>query len=218
MIVVAPVTRVRILGVVPDVRLVRPDESQLPTVFTFTKSVAAGNHLAIRARADVPNVPSTVRETIARIWGSGRTGEGYNVTAWVASANAEYRARSVMLLLMALFSLPVAAVGLAGTVAHVCAERQYEFAVRLALGSTSHALRRLVLKQFAALAAVGLVTGVALALVLARSMGALLFGIASADTRVIGAVVTAMAAITAIAVIIPAAGATSFVNMRALKE
>lgn len=72
-------------------------------------------------------------------------------------------------------------VGIYGVVSYVVSQRTREIGVRMALGASSGSVRRMVVRQGFALAAAGVVGGVAVALVLSRVMGALLFGVGSTD-------------------------------------
>jgi hypothetical protein len=79
------------------------------------------------------------------------------------------------------FALLIAAVGLYALVAGGVAERTREIGVRLALGSTSGGVLRLVMGDGARLGVVGLGLGLAGALGVARAMGRLLYGLSPGD-------------------------------------
>jgi predicted permease len=218
MVVRAPYQRVRIVGVISDVRVERPDEPPVPTLFVFTKAATAGGRLMIRVRGDSIALAPMVRDAMRGAWGSERTAEVFSVENWVEAATADYRARVVVLTLMVLFSIPVSGLGLIGAVTHVCTERRYEFAVRVALGSTPRALRYLLLKQFAALGAIGLSAGAVGAIAIGNAMAVLLFGVAAEDPRVALFVAAGMITMVSAAVLIPAAAVTSPELGVALKE
>jgi hypothetical protein len=90
--------------------------------------------------------------------------------------------------------------------------------VRVALGSTPRALRYLLLKQFAALGAIGLSAGAVGAIAIGNAMAVLLFGVAAEDPRVALFVAAVMITMVSAAVLIPAAAVTSPELGVALKE
>lgn len=202
-IIVAPSRRIKVLGVVADIRLARPDEAPVATVFSFFKSRSVGYHVMVRARDDRVSLAPVLRDTAARIWGLRSTGELVRVLDAIHDANSGYRARATVIALIAMCSLPIAALGLLGAVAHECSERRHEFAVRLALGSTPMNLRAVLVRRFAAQAALGLTAGVAIGVGAGRSMEAMLFGVSSADLWTVVGVLAMMAFVLGVAIVVP---------------
>jgi ABC-type antimicrobial peptide transport system permease subunit len=78
-------------------------------------------------------------------------------------------------------ALILGAVGLYGMLAYVVAERRREIGVRMALGATTGAVRRMVVAQGAKLVVIGAVIGVAAALASTRALGTLLYGVKAVD-------------------------------------
>jgi len=105
-------------------------------------------------------------------------------------------------------ALLLAALGLYGVTSYAVSRRQTELGIRMALGAAPTGVVRLVLARVALLVTVGLVTGVALALVLikvsANRVEGLLFGIELKDPLTFAAAAVILAAIGALAGFIPA--------------
>ncbi|MGH7477311.1 MAG: FtsX-like permease family protein [Longimicrobiales bacterium] len=104
------------------------------------------------------------------------------------------------LVLMAAFAavaLMLAALGLYGVLAYTMRQRTQEIGIRIALGATASHVRMLVLHQAAVVVGLGLVVGIAGALVLGRWLSALVFEISPRDPRIFLAtsLVLAMAAL-----------------------
>ena len=93
-----------------------------------------------------------------------------------------------MLAVAAAMALGLGVVGIYGVMAYIVSQRTREIGIRLALGAQPTALKRMFVRQGLALVAVGLVGGLAGAIVLTRLMVSLLFGVSALDvTTYIGA-------------------------------
>ena len=80
-------------------------------------------------------------------------------------------------------ALILGAVGLYGVLSYVVAERTREIGVRMALGATAGAVRRMVVSQGAKVVLVGAVVGVAAALASTRLLEALLYEVEGGGSR-----------------------------------
>ncbi|HEX5435794.1 MAG TPA: FtsX-like permease family protein, partial [Gemmatimonadaceae bacterium] len=96
-------------------------------------------------------------------------------------------------------ALLIGAVGLYGVVSYMVSLRAHDMAVRIALGAQPAVLRRQVLRQAVAVAAVGIVLGLGAAVMVTRFLSALLFGVAPTDPATLfgAAVVMTAVAVTA---------------------
>ncbi|HKJ92715.1 MAG TPA: ADOP family duplicated permease, partial [Longimicrobiales bacterium] len=107
-----------------------------------------------------------------------------------------------------LLALLLAAVGLYGVVSYSVAQRTHELGVRMALGAGRGKVLRMVVRQGARLAAVGLVLGAAAALVVTRFVTHMLYGVSATDPLTFAGVVLLLGATAALASLIPAHRAT----------
>jgi putative ABC transport system permease protein len=121
------------------------------------------------------------------------------MTDVVARSTARTSFTLELLEIAAALALLIGAVGLYGVVSYMVRLRARELAVRLSLGAEPRALQRLVLKQAAAVAAVGIALGLAAALVGTRFLAALLFGVAPDDPATLLGAAAVMAGVTAAA-------------------
>jgi putative ABC transport system permease protein len=106
-------------------------------------------------------------------------------------------------------ALLLGAVGLYGVLSYVVAQRTREIGVRMALGATAAAVRRLIVSQGARVVLIGVVIGVGVALVSTRLLGTLLFGVKAVDPVVFAAMSLMMLAIGLLASYMPARRASS---------
>ena len=109
-----------------------------------------------------------------------------------------------LILLAALISLFLGAVGIYGVLSYVATQRTGEMGVRLALGADAGGVRKIILSQGMVLAGMGIGVGLVGAALLGRVLSSLLFGVSPWDpvTLVGGSLVFLVAA--AMASLIPA--------------
>jgi ABC-type antimicrobial peptide transport system permease subunit len=115
-------------------------------------------------------------------------------------------------------ALILGAVGLYGVLSYVVAERTREIGVRMALGATAGAVRRLVMSQGARVVLVGLVLGVGAALASTRLLGTLLYDVKAVDPVVFGAMSLVMSAIGLLASYMPARRASKVDPIESLRS
>jgi ABC-type antimicrobial peptide transport system permease subunit len=96
------------------------------------------------------------------------------------------------------------AVGLYGVLSYVVAERTREIGVRMALGATASAVRRMVVSQGARVVLIGALVGLAVALASTRFLETLLFGTEAVDPVVFVAMSIMMIGIGMLASYVPA--------------
>jgi putative ABC transport system permease protein len=118
------------------------------------------------------------------------------------TASPAFQAR--LLSIFAVAALALTIVGIYGVMAYAVTRRTREFGIRLALGSSSQDVVRLVVIKAAVLALVGVAIGVAGALALTRVLGQLLFEVTPTDPPTFITVVILLAAAALTAAAIPA--------------
>jgi putative ABC transport system permease protein len=144
--------------------------------------------ITIRAAAPVDASLPVIRSTLAEVWGDAPARRFGLMRDEVDRNLAPYRARSILLGLIAVFSLPLAALGLAGGMLALVRSREQEMAIRIALGADPAGARRRVTVQGLSVVAAALVPGVALGAVLARVVAHQLFEVEPADPASMAAV------------------------------
>jgi putative ABC transport system permease protein len=116
-----------------------------------------------------------------------------------------------------LAGLLLAAVGLYGIVAFSVSRRIREIGVRVALGADRRSVLRLILREGLALAAAGVLLGLALAAVATRLLSSLLFGISPLDPITFAATSAILVATALAASYIPARRAAGTDPMESLR-
>jgi predicted permease len=114
-------------------------------------------------------------------------------------------------------ALLLACVGLYGVMSYTVAGRTREIGVRMALGARRADVLRLVLRESLLLVAIGLATGIPLALAATRLLNSFLFGLKSTDPLSLIAVIVLLGMVAAVAGFIPARRAARINPMVALR-
>jgi len=115
-----------------------------------------------------------------------------------------------MVALFAATALLLAGLGVYGTISFLVNEQSREIAIRLALGAQRRTIRRMVSRQGIGLAAAGAGVGLAGALIVARLMAGLLYGVSPYDLWIFASVTAVLAAVAIAASYIPALRAMRF--------
>jgi predicted permease len=135
-----------------------------------------------------------------------------------ASALAQPRFVTFLLALFAATALTLAAIGIYGTISLLVSERTQEMGIRLALGADRPAILKLVLGQGAVLTAIGLVAGLAGAVILTRTLSGLVYGVGTLDPFTFIAVPVMLAIIALLACVIPARRAAAVDPITTLRQ
>ena len=114
-------------------------------------------------------------------------------------------------------ALILGAVGLYGVLSYVVAERTREIGVRMALGATAGAVRRMVMSQGAKVVLAGLVLGIGAALASTRLLSTLLYNVKAVDPVVFAAMALVMTAIGMLACYMPARRASKVDPIQSLR-
>ena len=112
----------------------------------------------------------------------------------------------------------IATVGLYGLMSYVVARRRMEIGIRMALGADRGAVVRMVITDAGRLLALGLVVGVALSVLAARSASALLFGLKAWDPLTLALSVITLGAVALVASWLPAHRASRVSPTTALRQ
>lgn len=198
-----------IVGVVGDVRAFGPAAEPRPEVYLpFDQAPPFGPRLAVRFTGEaaplIPALRALLRELDPEMGVFGVE----TMDAIVADSVARRRFGMVLTGVFGLLALVLAATGVYGVVAYRVTRRTREMAIRLAVGATPGQVFAGVVRHGAALAAAGLVLGLAGAWAATRLLSGFLYGIAPTDPATWLAVSLALASVVVLASAVPANRAT----------
>jgi ABC-type antimicrobial peptide transport system permease subunit len=127
------------------------------------------------------------------------------------------RLGALMSALFASVALALASIGLYGVVSFAVSRRSREMGIRMSLGAAPGAVVSQVVREGMVLAGVGALVGLGLAVIGARVMQSLLFGIEAMDPVTFIGVPALLLTVTLVAAYIPARRASRVDPVRALK-
>ena len=175
-----------IVGVVDVVKQISPDEEATPQVYVPVSQMAyPGLTLVVRASGDAARDPRTLVSVIKReVRAVDPSATVDNVRAMddvVSLSLARQRFNMTLIGVFAVLALVLAIVGLYGVLSLIVGQRRREIGVRLALGAQPRTVVRMILREGAAMAMVGVGLGIAGALGLTRVIESLLYGVSTTD-------------------------------------
>jgi predicted permease len=220
-------TVVGVVGDVHDEALTKPvDEMIYQPVLAVVQAtpatpdtIVADNAmtLTIRTAGDPLALFPAVREAI---WDMDRNLPLVNVRR-LSDVIGRAMARTTFTLIMigaaAGVALLLGAIGIYGVISYMVSLRTREIGVRMALGAQSDQVRGMVVRQGMALTLVGVVIGLAGAVVLSRLISSLLYGIAPYDPLTLAVVTVTLLSVAALASWLPAMRAARIDPIEALR-
>lgn len=212
-------TVVEVVGVVEDILPAALDGLPQSQIFVAEGRGVNFGHVTVvvKTTGDSAAAAPTLRDVVRQI-DPGATVERMGPLETKISASvAEPRFATFVLVAFAALALALAATGLYGVLSYDIAVRRRELAVRTALGATRRDLVMMVLRDGLTTTAIGLVVGVALAVVATRAMASVLFGVTPLDGIAFAAGPLLLFGVACAACLISARHATGIGPTEALK-
>ena len=208
-----------VVGVVGDVRELRVSRPARPTVYLpHAQWPVDLMGLAVRAGGDPTSLVALAREQVRAVDPNVPIFGVLTMEQRLTGAVATQRFYMLLLGAFAAAALVLAAVGIYGVLAFGVAQRSREIGIRVALGARPGDVAGLVARSGIALAATGLLLGVAGAVALTRVLRGLLYEVEPTDPATLALVSLLLLAVAAAAAILPARRATRVDPMAALRS
>ena len=212
--------RTQIVGIVRDMHHYGIQKESRPTVYVPEVQKPSGWPPTMVVRTQMPP-----RVLLGRIYGELRAADGAIAVTNIASLEEqvddsifEQRMLAALGGFFGTLALVLAAVGLYGVVAYGTARRTGEIGIRIALGARRAQVVWMILRDSLALVAIGLALGLPAALVAARAVDSVLFGIKPADPVTFASTAAILAAIAVAAAFLPARKAARLEPSRVLRH
>ena len=208
-----------VVGVVGDARIVSVDSGAPPTVFLpFAQN--PGRNMSLMVRSTLPPV-QLVGPVTARL----RAFDPAISISTVRPLDQLYggalsrpRFNTMLVGGFAVLAIVIAAVGVFGIVGFLVARRTQELGIRIALGARPRNVVRLVLTEGLRPVALGAIVGVIGAIVVARAMRALLYGLGPLDPSSFVAAGAVLFLVSIIAAAVPTRRALGVDPLRSLRS
>jgi putative ABC transport system permease protein len=197
------------LGTKPDSEIYLPYE-QVPTV-------EARPIVVLRTSIEPAGVTAALRRAVSQVDANVPLDQIETMTQIVYGSVEESRFRTSIVAMFALLALFVAGIGLYGVMSYAVNQKTREFGIRMAVGATPGAILRVVLGTAARLVSIGICLGLAGAVLLARGIASLLYGVAPFDVATLASVSILLATIALLASFVPAWRASKVDPMECLR-
>jgi putative ABC transport system permease protein len=213
-----------IVGVVGDVRetSLREGPSEVVYVPVLDEPVEQSItplHMTVllRTSAATPALIEAIKRTLQAVDPGLSVGTPRSLNSIVETARARERFVGMTLLLASAVSLFLGVVGIYGSVAHRVGSRTREIGIRIALGARRMDVVWMVVSGSMWGVTAGAAFGVAMAVVTARALGSLLFGVQAADPLIFTAVTAVLLGAAAAAAFLAGRGAARVAPAIALR-
>lgn len=214
---------ITVVGVARDIRFMdlsgRPEPylyGSLPQIISTLGLEPVS--LAVRASGGLDRVHAAIRREVRALDERVPIIEPRSLDDLVGAVLLPQRIGATLLSLFGVLTLVLAAVGVYGVLASLVGRRTREIGIRVALGARPAEVVALVLRQSFALVAGGVVVGLFLALVAAKAIASLLFGVGPTDPITFAATAAALVAVGLAASYVPARRATRVNPTEALRH
>jgi putative ABC transport system permease protein len=139
------------------------------------------NALVLRTSVDPISLGPAVRKVVQEVDKDQPVSDIRTMTEIVSAAVARQRFSMLLLGIFAAVALTLAGIGIYGVMSYSVAQRTREIGIRMALGAQKIDVLKMTVRQGLQLVVIGVVIGLAAALVLTRVMSSLLFGVSATD-------------------------------------
>jgi macrolide transport system ATP-binding/permease protein len=207
-----------VIGVAADGKYRQLTEPPRPYLFLpFAQRKQYRATLVVACKGDLASAIGTVRREVNAIDPAMPIFEVKTMGQFLERAMMGPRLSAMVAAPVGALAAIIAAMGLYGVIAYSVSRRTREVGIRMAIGAAPLNIVRMVMRQGMAVAGVGLVIGLALALAGTRFIQVLLFGVTPTDPLVFLAVPPLLLAVAAIACYVPARRAIRIDPLLALR-
>jgi putative ABC transport system permease protein len=192
-------------------------ESALYVPYSQVPNVEARPTIILRTAAEPTSLTAALRRAVSEVDPTVPLDQIATIKQMVSRSVGQPRFRTAVLLTFALLALFVASIGLYGIMNYVVTQRIREFGIRMALGASKGAVLRQVLGQAVKLVSLGMCFGWLGAILLARWIASLLYGVTPFDVTTFASVTVVLAVVALWASFIPAHRAANSDPMSSLR-
>jgi predicted permease len=210
-----------VVGVVSEIKmsgLIETEERVGAYYFPLAQQPRANMTLAVRTAGDPTAITSSIRRELAAIDPELPLFGVMTMVDRVDASLVDRRTPMVLTVVFAAVALFLAAIGIYGVLAYQVSQRRREIGIRMALGSDSSGIFRLVIGEGVLLLGAGFIIGLAGAFAIRRGLQSQLYEIGPTDPLVLTLVACLLGVVALAASTIPARRASRIDPLVALSE
>jgi putative ABC transport system permease protein len=181
-------------------------------------SAPRGMTFVLRTAGDPMAALGYVKQTVRALDPNVPVADVRTLEAVASASLAQARFTTTLLGLFAALALTLATIGIYGVISLLVTRRRQEIGIRIALGARRTSIVGMVLQRGLVLASVGVVVGLGAALLLARVMQSLLYGVSPFDGTTFAVVPLLLGTVAVLACMIPARRAATVNPVVALRD
>jgi len=208
-----------IVGVVGDVRHAGLDADPQPEFFIpHAQSPTGSMTYVVRTDAEPSMILPNIKEQVWSLDKDLPFNTAGTVEQLVTDSLGERQFYLILLGSFAAIALALAALGIYGLMSFSTSRRTHEIGIRMALGATPEDIVKMLVRQGATLAAIGVALGIAGAVALMRFLESMLYGVSATDPVTFCGAALLLGVVTLLACYIPARRATGIGPLAALRH
>lgn len=208
-----------VIGVVGEVKASSlSKDSPLTVYLPLNYRMHSGFALVVRSTQDPKLLVNAIRSEVSSIDPELPLARVRTLAEIVDESVSGRRFQMNIIIAFALASLLLASLGIYGVVSYSVAQRTNEIGLRMALGAKPRDLLSMILQQGLRPVVLGLLVGLALALIAGRFVQSLLFGISPAEPRILIGTCLSLLVLALAACLIPAQRAAKLDPLTALRH
>jgi putative ABC transport system permease protein len=209
-----------IVGVVPHLRYRSPGQNESPfqAYFPYSQWDLDLVYLVVRSDLDASVLVPAIQQTVTSIDSGVPIFDADTYENVIAEKFVTRRLCALLVTLFSAAALFLSAIGIYGVMAYSVGQRTRELAIRIALGAQVSNILRSVADQGIKIVCIGILVGIAVALIAARLIEGLLYGVSAIDfvTLLVSSAILIVAAV--LACLLPALRAVRINPTKALRE
>ncbi|HZJ46026.1 MAG TPA: ABC transporter permease [Pyrinomonadaceae bacterium] len=211
---------ITIVGVVGDVKHFGLDVPEEPALYSPYTQIAPWKRwmtIVARTQSDPASMAQAIKHEIWKVDSQLPVTKVETMNDVAAGSFAARRFNMSLLTVFAGLALVLAAIGIYGVMSYAVTQRTEEIGIRMALGARTVDVLKLILVNGMTLVGIGVVLGLAGAVLLTRLMASLLFDVAATDKATFAIVAGVLIVVGMIACYLPARRATKVDPLEALR-
>lgn len=172
----------------------------------------------VRTAASMPTFAAYMRQAVKKLDKEMPVSNLRPQMDYVERARAQTRFVTVLAGALAVLALFLACIGIYGVTSNSVAQRKREIAIRIAVGANSADVSKMILRQSGLPVIMGVVIGLAMAVVLTPLLSGLLYGVRPSDPLTYAAIFLVLTTVGLLACYTPARSATKVDPMTTLRS